>query len=198
MITVALTEHLDLVGRILQSGAVAGSWDPALREPGPFLDSLLAKIHCSLVDGFVRQIDPRIGKEIEIRIAGYVYCTAPGTPPIGFGLFKDFSPSGFELWLSGIDESWRGKGFGKALFTEILATPLGNRTELARCALASKSARRASHILKMNGFATCRTTSSEELLLHSRTPTVVAQTFMRMGMPSFKTAPAHSAAGLAK
>jgi hypothetical protein len=48
----------------------------------------------------------------------------------------------------------------------------------------------------MNGFTTCRTTSDEEWLLHSRTPAAVVQTIMRMDMPPFKTATAHSAANL--
>jgi GNAT superfamily N-acetyltransferase len=183
MVKTASPEHLDLLRKILQSGAVAGSWDSALRAPGPTLGSLLGNIHRSLACGFVRQWDPRIGKEIDIHIAGFVYCPAPDAPPIGFGLFKDFSPSGLELWLLGIDEPWRGQGYGGALLAEILATPLGSRTELARCALASESARRVSRILKARGFATRCTTPRDEWLLHSRTPAHVVQAIMRMGEP---------------
>jgi len=144
------------------------------------------------VSGFVRQLDPRIGKEIDIHIAGFVYCPAPDAPPIGFGLFKDFSPGGLELWLLGIDEPWRGQRYGSALLAEILATPLGNRTELARCALASESAQRVSRILKARGFATRCTTPRDEWLLHSRTPAHVVQAIARMGVPPAPARPAAS------
>jgi GNAT superfamily N-acetyltransferase len=187
MVKTALPEHLDLVKKILQSGAVAGSWDSALRAPGPTLDSLLGNIRRSLASGFVRQLDPRVGKEIDIHIAGYVYCPAPDAPPIGFGLFKDFSPSGLELWLLGIDEPWRGKGHGKALLAELLAAPLGGRAELARCAFASESAQRVSRILKARGFATRYTTPSDEWLLHARTPAHVVRAIMLMGVPPVKS-----------
>jgi GNAT superfamily N-acetyltransferase len=182
MIEVARPDHLDLVARIVKSAAATGSWDPELGVPGPALDALLAKLQHAFVHGFVPRIDPRTGQWMETHIAGYVYRFDATTPPIGFGLFKDFTATGYELWLLGIDEPFQGRGCGRAMIEELLATPLGKRAELARCALASEGSRRCAHLLKLHGFESCRTTASEEWLLHRRTPSEIVRLVMTVDM----------------
>ncbi len=182
MLEVARPDHLDLVARIVRSGAASGSWDPGLAVPGPALDALLAKLRHAFVHGFLPQVDRRTGQPIETHIAGYVYHLGLADSPIGFGLFKDFTATGYELWLVGMDKPFQGRGYGRAMVEELLATPLGKRTELARCALASEGSRRCAHLLHAYGFASRRTLASEEWLLHHRTPPEIVHLVMTMDM----------------
>ncbi len=70
MIEVARADHLDLVARVVKSGAAAGSWNQELSTPGPALAALLAKLQRALVYGYLPQVDPRKGQPIETHIAG--------------------------------------------------------------------------------------------------------------------------------
>ncbi len=193
MLTTLLPEHLDLLGSVIRSGAAGGSWDPSLQEQGPALSSLLAKVHYALLNGYLPQVDPRTGRPIQTHIAGYIYRPSADAPAIGIGLFKDFSESGFELWLLGIDETWRGSGHGRAMIEELLATPLGKRAELARCAWASESARRCSRILRSNAFGTHFSSGNDEWLLHRRTPAATIE-MLRASVPSLVPAQDRTAA----
>jgi len=186
MIKGATPEHLSLIGDVLAYGSRNGSWDTSLGDGGASLDALLANLRYAFVHGVLPQIDPRTGARIETRIAGYVFQIDPDTPPIGFGLFKDFTAAGFELWLVGIAEAYRGRGHARALLSELLATPLGSRVMLARCAWASEGSRRCSRVLYSHGFAPCRATTNEEWLLHSRTPADVVQMIRTMDMSPFE------------
>jgi len=186
MMTDATPEHLPLIGEVLAYGGRSGSWDRSLGDGGASLDALLAKLHYAFLHGVLPQIDPWTGARIETRIVGYVFQTDPGTSPIGFGLFKDFTVAGFELWLLGLAEGHRGRGHGRALLSELLATPNGHRVMLARCAWGSEGSRRCAHVLYSHGFAPCRATTNEEWLLHSRTPTGVVQMIKTMDMSPFE------------
>ena len=181
------SKHLVLVGRVIRSGAAEGSWSSALQKQGPELNSLLAKVHYAMLNGYVPQADCRIGRVIATHIAGYAYRPSLDAPEIGFGLFKDFSESGFEIWLLGIDDAWRAKGHGRAMIQELLATPLGTRAELARCAWASESARRCSYILKSNDFATYFSSEKDEWVQHRRTPAAMVEK-LRVSIPALRSA----------
>jgi len=186
MIAVATPEHLGLIGDILAEGGRSGSWDASLGQGGANLDILLTKLKHAFIHGVLPQVDPRTGQRIETHIGGYVFHARPDMPPIGFGLFKDFTATGYELWLVGIAGLHRGQGHGRALVTELLATPFGNRVELARCAWASEGSRRCSHVLCAHGFARRRATSKEEWLLHSRAPASVVQMITTMDMSPYE------------
>lgn len=182
MLEVAVPSHLDFIKPLIASGAAEGSWDRALASPGRAADGLLRKIGYSLKHGSVPQLDPRTRKWIVTRIAGWIYRPDPRTPPAGFGLFKEFYGDGFELWLCAIDPSQRGMGLGRQMLTELMATPMGQRTQLARCALDTRGGRRCAQILKSLEFEVGRTTTREEWLLHRRTPAAVVQHIATMDM----------------
>lgn len=188
MVEVAGPGHLDLLRRLIASGAVEGSWDRALASPGRALDGLLEKIGNALKQGALLQFDRRTGKWIMTRIAGWIYRPDQWTSPIGFGLFKEFYGDGFELWLCAIDPSRRGMGLGRKMLTELMATPLGRRAQLARCALGTDGGRRCASILKSLEFEVRRTTTREEWLLHRRTPAALVHHVATMDMAPFDRA----------
>jgi GNAT superfamily N-acetyltransferase len=175
MIEVAGTEHLALIASLIADGAREGSWDRALAEPGPASQNLMAKIGQALQHGALRQIDPRTGKWIVTRIEGWIYRNDPRAPPVGFGLFKEIQPGVFELWLTAIEPKLQGDGLGREMIRELMATPQGRHTWLARCAVRSQGGRRCAHVLERLGFFVGRRTSREEWLLHESTPSAIQQ-----------------------
>ena len=128
--------------------------------------------------------------------AGYVYRADPSSPPIGFGLFKDFIDTAFELWMVGIAEAHRARGHSRAMLSALLETPHGRHAQLARCGWMSDGSRRCSHILHSLGFAMCRSTSNEEWLLHRTAPPGIVQMIQTMDMTPFE--PGRGAGGAAR
>jgi hypothetical protein len=175
MIEAAGTGHLPLIASLIADGAREGSWDPALAEPGSARQNLMAKIGQALQHGSLRQIDPRTGKWIVTRIDGWIYRDDAQAPPVGFGLFKEMHPGVFELWLCAIEPKRQGEGRGREMIEELMATPQGRHTWLARCAVRSQGGRRCAHVLARLGFFVGRKTSKEEWLLHESTPTAIQQ-----------------------
>ena len=188
MLEIAGPQHLACIKPLIRAGAAEGSWDPELAAPGPKADVLFAKIGYALEHGALPQIDPRTQRRITTRIGGWVFLADAGVAPSGFGLYKDFADNGLELWLCGLDPSARGKGFGRRMLTELLATPSGRNVQLARCSLRTGGGQRCAHILKSLEFETARTTSREEWLLHRRTPPAVANLIATMDLSPFDPA----------
>ena len=194
MLDVAVPRDLGLLKPLISSGAKEGNWDPALAFPGPAVDSLLSKIGYALEHGALPQFDPRSGKWIVTRIAGWIYRPDEHAPPIGFGLFKEWYGDGFEFWLCAIDPTKRGSGLGRKMLAELMATPAGRRAQLARCALGADGGRRCSRVLKSLDFVSCRKNTREEWLLRRSTPAGLFQRIATMDMtpydPNARPAPA--------
>jgi GNAT superfamily N-acetyltransferase len=182
MLKPATLEHLACIKPLIHAGAAEGSWSSDLAHPGRAADALFSRIGYALLHGRLPQVDPRTNRVIETRIGGAVFVVESASAPVGFGLFKDFADDGFEFWLCAIDASMRGKGLGRQMLTELMATPYGSRAQLARCATGSSGGRCCAHILKSLGFGTCRTTSREEWLLHRRTPAAVVERIVTMDL----------------
>jgi len=185
VLEIARTQHLECIMPLIRAEAAEGSWDPELARPGPKSDHLFATIRYALEHGAVPQIDPRTNRRISTRIGGWIFLADAEATPSGFGLYKDFTADGFELWLCAIDARARGKGLGRRMIAELLDTPAGRRVHLARCSLSTEGGRRCAHVLKSLDFEPRRTTSREEWLLHRATPPAVAHVIDTMDMSPF-------------
>jgi ribosomal protein S18 acetylase RimI-like enzyme len=189
MLTVANEQHLPLIAEILIDGSRKGSWGAGLGDGSRELPQLLAKLRYVFAHGDLPQVDPRTGVVVKTLITGYVYSVCAGSPPVGFGLFKDFLDSALELWMLGLSESERGKGHGRTMVAELLDTPLGARIRFARCALQAEGARRCSHVLRTLGFSPCRAPANEEWLLHTGTPPSIVTAINTMDFSQFELRP---------
>ena len=138
MLEIAGPQHLECIKPLIRAGAAEGSWDPDLALPGPKSDDLFAKIRYALEHGALPQIDPRTNRRIMTRMGGWIFLADTEPTPSGFGLYKDFTATGFELWLCGIDPRARGRGLGRQMLSELLATPTGRHVRLARCSLSTE------------------------------------------------------------
>ena len=170
MLTSANPSHMNLIRRIVEQGASEGSFSPSLIQQCQPTEAFFAKLQIALRSGRLPQFDPRTQRLIVTRITGYMYRQHADSPTIGFGIFRDFYEEGKELWLTGVLTQFQGHGLGRAMLAELLATPSGAVTQLARCVTHASGARRCAHVLKTLGFATCRIANDEEWLLHDRTP----------------------------
>jgi hypothetical protein len=175
VLEVADPAHIELIRALVVSGAQEGSWDPGLALLPAAADALIAKIATALRLGALPQRDPATGQWMFTRISGCVFRSDRQSPPIGFGLFRDFVGNSFELWLCGIQPAARGRGLGRSMLIELLATPIGQRARLARCALGSDGGRRCAHVLKSIGFTIALPTAKEEWLLHRSTPVPIVE-----------------------
>jgi len=189
MLEIARPQHLECIKPLIRAGAIEGSWDPELALPGPKSDDLFAKISYALEHGTLPQIDPRTNQRINTRIGGWIFVADTGPAPSGFGLYKDFTAGGLELWLCAIDSRARGRGLGRQMLSELLATPAGSHVQLARCSLSTEGGRRCAHVLKSLEFEPRRTTSREEWLLHRQTPPAVVHVIATMDMSPFDSDP---------
>ena len=117
------------------------------------------------IDGSVRLWDALSGQAL---VAGYVYTAREDEPWVGFGLFKDLGPPGFELWLTGIAREARRRGHGRAMLRELMATPPGQLTSLVRCARSGVSCDVATKLFGELGFVPRRTTASTLWLVSAK------------------------------
>ncbi len=133
MLHAATPAEMDFIRRVLAEGAADGSFDPELAGNSPSASLFYANLGEALRSGYLRVPDANGNLTREVHVAGYVYATQKGLPPVGFGLFKALGDVGFELWLTGISADLRGHGHGRAMLAELLATPAGQMTWLIRC-----------------------------------------------------------------
>jgi hypothetical protein len=112
---------------MIRAGAAEGSFDRELAKDSPEVTLFFANLRQALVTGYFVEQDFQ-GNGIPRAAPGYVYW--PGERkadehPVGFGLFKAFAEFGYELWLTGVDNAWRGNGHGRAMLASLLNTPAG-------------------------------------------------------------------------
>lgn len=175
MLTPAHVGHLPFLKRLLRDGAAEGSFGRELARPGPATDAFYASLRQALQSGYFVQPDPLDNRPVRISVTGYVYSIAGSGAPIGFGFFKEFSRVGYEFWLAGLEAPFRGKGHGRAMFEELLATPVGQLCRVARCPLGEPGPARAAQILLEQGYRIYRTTDRSQWLVHTNTPAAIVQ-----------------------
>jgi hypothetical protein len=182
MLALARPVHLDLIRDIIGEGAREGSFSPALALQSDATAAFFEKLRWALRAGRLPQFDSRTQQLIVMRVTGYVFGERLDAPPTGFGIFRDFYQGGNELWLAGMQHDHRGIGLGRAMLAELLDTPSGRATQLARCTTHAPGARRCAHVLKTLGFQTCRIANDEEWLLHRRTPAPIVAMLTRSSL----------------
>ncbi len=133
MLRAATLEHSPLIHRWLRAGAADGSFETEIADDSAAATLFLATVDGALATGYLKVPGPEGRLDREVHVAGYVYSPREGASPVGFGLFREVGPEDFELWLTGVAVEARGRGHGRAMMRELLATPPGRLTSLVRC-----------------------------------------------------------------
>ena len=146
--------HFDWIARNLREGAAEGSFDPELATDSLSSHVFFANLRQALQTGYFLE-DKDGGPPSQVPASGYVFVlstTSRGAVPVGFALFKSMGGPGFELWLTGVDRRYRGRGFGKAMLRAALGTPAGMLAHVARVNRAGKSAEAIGRTLLAVGY----------------------------------------------
>ncbi len=167
--------HLAMLRSLIRQGAADGSFDRELGESSPEAEAFFAKLKQALVAGYFVE-ESRTGKIDTVAVPGYVFWPDDrnsGTAPAGFGLFRAL-PSGYELWLAGLDLGRRGGGHGRALLAALFATPPGQKTYVVRVQRASRYVSALQHLLADFGFVAVGDTARLRWFLRTDAPAELA------------------------
>jgi ribosomal protein S18 acetylase RimI-like enzyme len=160
MLHAATPVHGPFIQRLLREGALDGNFEADIAGDSAEAGLFFANLDLALATGFLKTPAADGSMNGQAHVAGYVYAPRAGEPPVGFGLFKDLGPPGFELWLTGIAREARGLGHGRAMLRELIATPPGRLTMLIRCVRESPQCDVATRLFGELGFLPRRTTPS--------------------------------------
>lgn len=176
MVAPAHAGHLDLLQNWIKSGAADGSFDRDLAQDSADSTLFFANLRQALVLGYFVQEDAH-GRLYTSPTSGYMYHAEQGgdpSRPIGFGLFKALPRMGYELWLTGIDPAWRGRGHGQAMLSAMLATPAGKHAYVVRVDPNGASGAKMQHLLESLDFHTVRETADLRWFVRGDAPADVA------------------------
>ena len=168
MLYAATPLHASFIQQLLREGAEDGTFQAGIADGSADAGLFFANLDLALRTGFLQIPGADGALSEQAHVGGYVYAPCEGAPPIGFGLFKDLGPPGFELWLTGIARGARGQGHGRRMLRELIATPPGPLTVLVRCVRSSPSCDVTTKLFAELGFLPGRTTPSLLWLVNSK------------------------------
>lgn len=157
MLRLAGENDLPLVRELIIDGAKAGSFDSAVGQPTDDAAYFFSRVRRVVLEHV--WVRPALNSEALAAIpAGiWVYEEWHVSPsPLGFVAVRGAGHFGYELWLAAIQQEYRGRGLGKQMMSEILATPIGRQIMVAQCDLHAIGARRLASILCQTGFQSVR------------------------------------------
>ena len=134
MLRPANVVDLPILRALIREGALTGSFDRSLATESRESTLFFNNLRQALASGYFVEPDPRTGDLATVAVLAFVYLPDEDPTmhrPIGFGLFKAAS-IGYELWLTGIDAAWRGRGHGRRMLAELLDTRPGREAYLVR------------------------------------------------------------------
>lgn len=189
MLAPAHAGHLGLVRNLIRRGAVDGSFDAELAFNSPETELFFANLRQALLAGYFVEAG-RGGTLVTLAAPGYVYAPDDGDrrQPIGFGLFKSMGDLGYELWLTGVNPEWRGRGHGRAMVTALLATPAGQLAHVVRVKRGGQSGNVMQRLLESLGFTATRDTTFARWFVRDDAPPEVAR---RIRNATLVDGPAH-------
>ena len=146
---------LPYISELIRDGARAGGFDEVLATD------------CAESRFFFKRLGDVLAKNVWIRGAGtgpakrspaaiFLYRVNTRSPNAGFVAIRGAGPAGFELWLVALDAAQRGRGLGRRMITEFLATPEGKVVTVAQCRLDAAGPEACARILGKAGFVTAR------------------------------------------
>jgi Acetyltransferase (GNAT) domain len=172
MLRLATEDDLPLVRKLITDGAKAGSFDPALAQPTNEADAFFFRLRGVISGHFWLRPAPvsRTDRAFTATPAGiWVFEERSASPgAIGFIAARNQPNFGYELWLVAIKQEHRGRGLGKQMAREFLATRVGRQIMVAQCDLRATGARQCADILCQAGFQSARRGSTSEWIVNPR------------------------------
>ncbi|HET7097137.1 MAG TPA: hypothetical protein VFJ68_07070 [Casimicrobiaceae bacterium] len=145
---------------LIREGALTGSFDRELATESREATQFFTDLRQALASGYSVEPDPRTGDLATLAVLAYIYVSDQDPTehrPIGFGIFKA-AAIGYELWLTGIDAAWRGRGHGRRMLAALFDTPPGRKAFLVRIKNAGNENAPMAHLLSSFGYGSVRET----------------------------------------
>src|SRR5215470_3370053 len=172
MLRPAHVVDLPTLRALIREGALAGHFERELATESREATLFFGHLRQALASGYFVEPDPRSGDLTTFAVLAYVYVPdhdATVHHPIGFGIFKAAS-IGYELWLTGVDAAWRGRGHGRRMLAELLDTPPGRKAHLVRVQNFGNANPAIAHLLGSFGYSPVRETLKLTWYLRSDAP----------------------------
>jgi GNAT superfamily N-acetyltransferase len=151
----AQQKDLGYMRALIREGARMRSFDEALAADSMECETFFAGFAEVLTRKmWTRPASP--GHPAHSPARAFLYQQTSISSPIGFVAIRGIGSLGYELWLTAIDRDIRGRGLGRRMLADFLATEDGKRTTVAQCRLDSPGAQACAHILSTLGFVTAR------------------------------------------
>ncbi len=160
MLRPAHVVDLPTLRAFIREGALTGSFERELATDSRDAGKFFAGLRQALATGYFVEPDPKTGDLATSAVLAYVYVPEDEPNmhrPIGFGIFKA-APMGYELWLTGIDAAWRGRGHGRRMLAALLETSPGRKAHLVRVKNFGNEAPAMAHLLASFGYTSVRET----------------------------------------
>ena len=147
---------------LIREGALTGSFERELATESREATQFFTHLRQALASGYFVEPDPRTGDLGTFAVLAYLYVPDHDPTvhhPIGFGIFKAAPIGyGYELWLTGIDAAWRGRGHGRRMLAALLETPPGRKAYLVRMKNFGSQSPAMAHLLESFGYTSLRET----------------------------------------
>ena len=177
MLQPAHVGHLPILRALIRDGAASGSFDRELATDSREAALFFSNLRQALNSGYFVEEDPQSGDLMTVAVPGYVYLPdrdGAAHKPIGFGLFRAIE-FGFELWLTGVDASWRGHGHGRAMLASLLATPPGRKAYVVRVHRFGRDSPAMAHLLASFGYVPVHETRHHAMYLRTDAPAEIGR-----------------------
>ena len=158
MLRPANVVDLPTLRALIREGALTGSFERELATESREATKFFTNLRQALASGYFVEPDPRTGDPATFAVLAYVFVPDHDPTvhrPIGFGIFKA-APIGYELWLTGIDAGWRGRGHGRRMLGALLDTPPGRNAYLVRVQNFGNVSPAVAHLLGSFGYSSVR------------------------------------------
>jgi GNAT superfamily N-acetyltransferase len=172
MLRPAHVVDIPILRALIREGALSGSFDRDLATDSREAALFFTNLRQALASGYFVEADPRTGDLATVAVLSYVYLPEGNATlhrPIGFGLFRAISV-GYELWLTGIDAAWRGRGHGRKMLAELFDTQPGRKAYVVRVKTYGKESPVMAHLLGSFGYDCVREAPQLTLYLRSDAP----------------------------
>lgn len=160
MLRPAHVVDLPTLRALIREGALTGSFQHELAADSREATQFFASLRQALGTGYFVEPDPQTGNLATFAVLAYIYVSDDDPTvhrPIGFGIFKA-AAIGYELWLTGIDAAWRGRGHGRRMLAALLDTPPGRKAYLVRMKNLGNQNPAMTHLLGSFGYSSVRET----------------------------------------
>jgi len=158
MLRAAHLVDLPTLRALIREGALTGSFERELATESREATKFFGSLRQALASGYFVEADPRTGDPATFAVLAYVYVPDQEPTvhhPIGFGIFKA-GPIGYELWLTGIDAAWHGRGHGRRMLSALFDTSPGRKAYLVPVKNSASKSPAMAHLLASFGYTPVR------------------------------------------